>query len=405
MILLAIALSLLAAAQPFKDVDKEELALTNVVFAPGAPAVVLDWTVDRDDDHSRETESVRIKVLTDEGKKYANIELPYQKRESGIRDLSARTIQPDGSVVPFDGRTFDKLVVRVRRENMMAKTFTLPDVRVGSIIEYRYTREWGRDSFHFAQWELEREIPILHERISFRPWSGPLAVFYTGLSIPGNKTPEFVDKKYELELRNPPPFEKEPFAPPEVRTKAILIFFYRMSNTTTTDYWTNAAGFESHVFEDFMKETPEIVNEARQITGGAANDEEKLRRIYARVQKIRNLSYEREKSDEEVKRERLKENKSAGDVLRNGYASGNQLDQLFIALARAAGFVVEPVLVCDRDEPFSQEIPEIRQLSDLTARVMIGGQPRYFDPGCPFIPFGQLQSDHAHDDEHDSAQK
>jgi len=73
MILLAIALSFLAAAQPFKDVDKEELALTNVVFAPGAPAVVLDWTVDRDEDHSSETESDRIKVLTDEGKKYANI--------------------------------------------------------------------------------------------------------------------------------------------------------------------------------------------------------------------------------------------------------------------------------------------------------------------------------------------
>src|SRR5262249_50871950 len=157
------------------------------LFAPGAPAAVLEWTIDRDDDHSRETESLRIKVLTDEGKKYANVELPYQKGESNVRDLNARTIEPDGSIVPFDGKTFDKLVVRVRRENVMAKTFTLPDVRVGSIIEYRYMREWARDTFHFAGWELEREIPILREHITFRPFWGPLTVFYTGFSIPGNK--------------------------------------------------------------------------------------------------------------------------------------------------------------------------------------------------------------------------
>src|SRR5262249_17750392 len=156
---------------------------------------------------------------------------------------------------------------------------------------------------------------------------------------------------------NIPPFEKEPFSPPDVRTKARLVFYYRGSNMTTSEYWANAAGELSRVLENFMKESPAIVSEAKQITNGAADDDEKLQRIYSRVQKIRNLSYEREKSDEEKKRERLRDNKNVDDVLRNGYANGNELDQLFIALARAAGFDAEPVLISDRDDPFSKEIP------------------------------------------------
>jgi len=47
---------------------------------PGAPAVILYRQVDRDDGRTaHEDNYVRIKILTDEGRKYANVEIPFLK--------------------------------------------------------------------------------------------------------------------------------------------------------------------------------------------------------------------------------------------------------------------------------------------------------------------------------------
>src|ERR1051326_3192574 len=140
-------------ADAFTPPTPAELALKDVSFAPGASAVVLDWTIERDDDRDFENQHVRIKVLTEEGKKFANVELPYVRRSAVLRKIEARTIQPDGTIKPFDGQVYDKLLVKVRRYDVSAKTFTLPDVRVGSILEYSFTEEWT-DWAGVARWPV-----------------------------------------------------------------------------------------------------------------------------------------------------------------------------------------------------------------------------------------------------------
>ena len=64
----------------------------------------------------------------------------------------------------------------------------------------------------------------------------------------------------------------------------------------------------------------------------------KLQKIYARVQQIRNTSFELEKSEQETKREKLKDINNAEDLWKRGYGNGVQLTWLFLGLARAAGF-------------------------------------------------------------------
>src|SRR5438309_12109047 len=99
---LSLAVSLLAvaplrAADVFTPPQPSELALKDVSFAPGASAVVLDWTIERDDDRNFENQHVRIKVLSEEGKKFANVEIPYWRNSTSVRKIQARTIQPDGT--------------------------------------------------------------------------------------------------------------------------------------------------------------------------------------------------------------------------------------------------------------------------------------------------------------------
>lgn len=48
----------------------------------------------------------RIKILTEEGRKYANIELPFLKQRSRISDIKARTVRPDGFRGRIQGRDF-----------------------------------------------------------------------------------------------------------------------------------------------------------------------------------------------------------------------------------------------------------------------------------------------------------
>ena len=69
--------------------------------APGASAVILYRQVDRDDNAKTGNEQnyVRIKILTEEGRKYADVEIPYFRDQANIVGLRARTIRPDGSIV------------------------------------------------------------------------------------------------------------------------------------------------------------------------------------------------------------------------------------------------------------------------------------------------------------------
>jgi hypothetical protein len=72
---------------------------------------------------------LRIKILTEEGRKHANVELVFSKGYEEISNLRARTIKPDGSIVDFDGNVFEKTILKSREWAYLAKTFTLPDVR------------------------------------------------------------------------------------------------------------------------------------------------------------------------------------------------------------------------------------------------------------------------------------
>ena len=60
------------ASIDFQPVSPDELKMTNEPKAPGAPAIILFREVDRDDNGqygSKEDTYIRIKILTEEGRK------------------------------------------------------------------------------------------------------------------------------------------------------------------------------------------------------------------------------------------------------------------------------------------------------------------------------------------------
>jgi hypothetical protein len=131
-------------------IDPADPKMTSEPKAPGAPASYLYRQVDRITARraSNERDYVRTKILNEEGRKYANVEIPYRKEDAGvsISNIRARAIHPSGPIENFNGQIFEQTIEKTKGVKTLAKTFTLPNVQVGSIVEYHWNFQ-GRAAY------------------------------------------------------------------------------------------------------------------------------------------------------------------------------------------------------------------------------------------------------------------
>ena len=126
----------------WQPVPKDDLALKDNPSNPGSAAMILERQVYTDDEKRVQTEWVRIKVFTEAGRAYADVEIPYLGKSTSVEAIRGRTVRGDGTVIPFSGAVFDRVLARYKKFHYEAKTFTLPGVEVGSVIEYAYAVHW-----------------------------------------------------------------------------------------------------------------------------------------------------------------------------------------------------------------------------------------------------------------------
>jgi uncharacterized protein DUF3857/transglutaminase superfamily protein len=375
-------------------VTRQDLQYREVSADPGASAVLLYYADDiiyvSDYD---QTEFIyrRIKILTDAGKSYANVEIP-QLPWVKIQDLETRSISPDGRITDFAAAPFDKVIVKSRNFKYMAKAFSFSDVAPGTIIEYKYKlhSSWT----YCNQWILQHGLFAVRESFSFKH-AGPWTMSFV---VSGSDSKPVKSKDtYELELTSVPAFHPEDQMPPEENYKAAVRFFYSTkSNLPTKDFWTQQARLWSLSINNFIGNSRDVERESASAIGDATTDQEKLRRLYARAQQIRNLSYERERTQAEDKKEHIKENNSAADVLKHGYGTGFDINALFVAMARATGFDAYFVLVAGRGSRFFElAYLDGDQFNGSMAAVTLNKKSVLFDPGTNFCPFGLIHWTHS----------
>lgn len=378
--------------------------MTGEPLAPGASAIILYRQVDRDDNGatSHENDYVRIKILTEEGRKQADVEIPFLKGNDDVVHLHARAIRPDGSVTDFDGKVFEKTIVKARGLQYMAKTFTLPDVQVGGIIEYFYTYDFKENMLYESHWILSQDLFTKAAKFSLKPYTG--GSYGTSWNVrwswqglpPGTNQPQqgLGDKVVRLESHNIPAFQTEDFMPPENELKARVDFVY--SNQPFVQdvdkYWKKVGKELNSYVEDFVGKRKAMEDVVAQIVSPNDPPEVKLRKIYDRVQQLRNRSYEVQKTQQEEKRDKEKEPGNVEEVWKRGYASGSNLTWLYLGLVRAAGFEAYGVYVSDRRNYFfSRSLMDRTKLDSNVVLVKLNGKDVYFDPGAAFTPFGLLE--------------
>ncbi|MGA8939396.1 MAG: DUF3857 and transglutaminase domain-containing protein [Acidobacteriaceae bacterium] len=401
------------ATTKWQDPTPEELSMTSQPQVPGASAVILSREEIVDDGNGTWTYSYRIKILNQAGRdKYSNISIEYPS-EGGysnytIASIAARTIHADGTIIPFTGKPFDRLVEHSSDQTTREKVIALPNVQVGSIVEYHYSlvldarivetglRTWSFVPTFYAQTEL------FARKVSFIWHTAEPHIDLTS-SLPGGASAVKIKDKsdsreYSVLLENVLPVADEPDMPPRSSISQKVVFYTQLSDSIHTPqaFWKQTGADWSSDIDDFIGRTSKLSRAAAAITADSTTPEEKLRKLYAAVQQMQNTNFSRELSEQEEKLNGISASSSALDVFKNKRGDDLQLTILFVGLARAAGFKAYVMAVTNRDlGRFYPQFTTLRQLNDDIAIVELNGEDIVLDPAEPFCPFGQLLWTHS----------
>lgn len=407
-------------ADQFIKPTQEELSMKSLPGYPGAAAVVLyREEITKDDMHSV-LHYDRIKVLTDEGKKYANVELNYVSTsntydwngdDKNVEAISGRTIHQDGTVVPFTGKPYLKTIVKGRGVKYQAKVFTLPDVEVGSIIEYRYATRYNDNVVEAPEWYIQGDLFVRSAHYTWYPtvrdlqdsrgmintisWFPLLPV---GAKIERHEVPGSMGRNpqqtYDLVVKDIPPVTHEEYMPP-IANYTYRVYFNFSSYRTADDFWKGEGKEWSKRADSFANPNGELTAATQTIIAGASTPDEKLHKIYAAVMALENTNYTRAHEQREDKANGLGKLNNAAEVLEHKRGDSTQLTELFAGMARAAGLKADLMLVPDRSqELFVPGWLSFRQFDDLIAVVNLDGKDVFFDPGSRYCAYKHLAWEH-----------
>jgi hypothetical protein len=390
----------------FQSPSKEELEMTSDSKAPGADAVYLYREEKTDDNLHYHSYYVRLKVLTQKGKELATVRTPYERRNFKVTDIQGRTIHRDGTLIPLTAKPSDLTDVKTKDFQVNTMVFTLPNVEVGSILEYRLQIRYEDSTVSSPTWQIQQPYFVHKAHYQFEP-SRYLAditdsrgnaannLMYALILDNGTKMKHDVTGRFSLDVDDVPPVPKDDWMPP-LNTINWRAEFYYSGYPTGAEFWRNEGKRWSKETERFADPSKSLKNAIAELVAASDSDEQKARKIYAAVMKLDNTDFTREKSSAERKSEKLKAIRNAEDVWLQKSGSSDDLALLYVALARAAGLHVYPMQVVDRDRAiFDPNYLTLSQLDDYIVDVVLNGKDVYLDPGQKMCPFGLLHWKHS----------
>jgi hypothetical protein len=403
-----------AAAADWPPIEAKDLAMTSLPEQPGAAAAILLRREEDDDTNNVHSLYVRIKVLTEAGREYADVEIPYGRRHFTIQQVSARTVHPDGSISVADAKPLDKVSTRTRdrEQSVHVMAFTLPDVTVGSILDYRYNIRYDDNMAVPPTWMVQDALFMREASFKFIPtlhllqlahnrvgrgyaWTSflPSGVQPKAENRPRNSfaSDKEVSEWVDLNVANIPALTHEPYAPPTNTRQYRVNFYYMGGMASEQDFWKEEGTFWNKAVESFLGRNSQTFATANQLVSPSDTTEQKLRKLYLYVAKLENQSYIPEREKKEDKVIGLKTNEGADDVVRQQSGSHDELNRLFVALARSQHLPAWMIRVPDRQRTFFEpSYLSARQFDGEIAIVEVDGKEQYFDPGSKYCPYGLL---------------
>jgi hypothetical protein len=339
---------------------------------------------------------LRIKIFTERGKEsQSKVDIPFNTGTK-IQDIAARTIKADGTIIELKkADVFERTIVKVSGLKVKAKSFAVPGIEPGVIVEYKWKEV--RESYQLASsigLQFQRDVPVEKVTYYVKPYSGSYGMKYQPFQIPREvRFEKAKDGFYSISLVNVPAYTEEARMPPENSVKSwVLLYYDKDTQYKPEKYWKDFGRSMYSFLKSDMKVSDEVRKASAEVVGDATTPEQKLERIYTFCQtKIKNLSGESSGLTRE-ERAKIKPNKSPASTLSKAAGKSEDIDMLFAAMASAAGLDVRLALISNRgDVFFDPTFTNPYFLAGADVAVKLGETWRFFDPGTNYLPLGMLR--------------
>jgi hypothetical protein len=394
-LLLSLAGTSTAGDEPpvWRPVTAYEMQLKAPTVESDADAEGIFWEVWLDDEKTNsiyQEHYIRVKIFTARGQeRFSKFDIPFTKGLK-IDGIAARVIRPDGTILTLDPKDiFEREIVKANKVKVTAKSFAVPGIEPGVIVEYKY-RETFKDTWgNGINLEFQHDIPVQKIAYHIRPQPGYRLVT-NFFNMPETAFVEDPAQKGFLiaTQSNVPAYKTEPNMPPENEVRRWAFVGYTIRDERI---WINFYRRYSYWLTRLARPTDQIKRKAAELTNGASSEEEKLRRIYEYVQRqIKNVDFDRPPTEGEI--DDVDDQDHAEDVIKRGMGRSRNIELLFASLAMAAGFEVNLAFTGNRSIAFfsPEKYPFSSFIRMAGVAVRVGGEMKYFNASVPFLAYGQL---------------
>ena len=397
----------------WRPVTPEELQLKAPKLDKNADAEAIFWEMRVYDNirggaaEHHEEHYLRVKIFNDRGvKSQSTVDVPYfATQKMTVTGVRGRTIKPDGAIVEMRGdAVFDKTNAKVgRRTVMKTRSFTLPAVEPGSIVEYMWNVVTSEGYYLRIRIDAQRDIPVWKLDVLLRPLSSEDTGGRRMFTYPFNcqptpwaevKVPEVF---FKATLEKIPAFSEEPDSASDDDLKQWMLVYYSSNEIKDAKkYWPKLGRDLHEGYKKELKINGDVKALALELTSSAQTPEEKIARIadFCRT-KVKNVRYETAGiTAEERAKYKPKELQTTADTAKIRIGFPSDVNKLFVALTTAAGFEARGVRAGSANTAyFRGDLFDPYLLQQSLTAVKIGADWRFYDVANPYIPAGMVDAD------------
>jgi len=387
----------------FGEIPEEDLVMTEYAEDQSADAVILE-------NHARVSmrsgekilvitdRHIRIKIINTDGLDYANVEIPFGRDEK-VRGIKAASYNmEDGKRVTG---AVDKKSVYYEESSRYRNTvrFSVPNVRVGSVIEYKYTLE-SPDIFTLYTLEFQHEIPV--RRCGFRV---EFPGYFEYKLVPGgdltkvkfNRSESFVTfgrssvNGYvgHWQAYNMPAYREEPFSTGSedyyarigFELSKIEIPGYYFEEVSPTYPKLSKKLLDRTDFGFYLKTDNSVRKKVGELKAEGGSETDLLRRIYTFVSEYMMWNgYEDYTSSAAMKK-----------IYSDARGNAADINLMLVSMLRLAGIQADPLILSTRDHGLlNTYFALIQKFNYVVAYVIADGERYIVDATDPLRPFNML---------------
>ena len=378
------------ASASVDDVKQLLADAPNALAFPNAAKVTLldlsDITV-RPDGATRTVTRQAVKVLNTRGRdEESEVKIPYNGTYETVKILRARTIRPDGTIVPVNLKEIRDLTVNeeLTYSDARVKAFSMPAVDDGCILDYEYVTDQKEPMIpgnFWTNWYFQGGFdPVKKTRLSVTaPKEMKLNTLLRNTDVKPTimALPDGKNIRYVWEDRDVVPLQLEPMMPEADRILPML-------QVSTLPSWQTISNWYVSLAKTQQAATPEIKALVAEITAGKATPEEKAKAIFYYVEdKTRYVSIDFGKSAFQPH--------PASQVCSNKYGDCKDMTNLLITMLREAGIKANPALLNAGSKSVKSDLlPNLLTMDHVVCVAEIGGKQYWLDATAQVCPWGDI---------------